>query len=101
LACVVHRERCTPVRKTSTNRTKLFLLGETVSFRVRIEDNGEAGVLDRFGIRLSNLYYVPTRLLGDGGPGGGNVQLHKNNPSTTGPNPSPDEVTMCGDLLTP
>jgi hypothetical protein len=76
-------------------------LGETVRFRVRMEDNGEPGRDDRFGIRLSNGYLVRPRLLADGGPGGGNIQLHKPNPSTTGPNPSPDETTMCGGLVTP
>jgi hypothetical protein len=67
-----------------------------------MEDNGEPGVLDRFGIRLSNGYHVSTRLLGEGGPGaGGNLQLHKPNPSSTAPDPAPDEVTMCGELATP
>jgi hypothetical protein len=74
---------------------------ETVRFRVRMEDNGEPGRDDRFGIRLSNGYVVTTRLLANGGPGGGNIQLHKSNPSTTGPNPPPDEYAMCGDLATP
>jgi hypothetical protein len=75
--------------------------GETVQFRVRLEDNGEPGTSDRFGIRLSNGYHQSTRLLADGGPGGGNIQLHKPNPSTTGPSPSPSEFEMCGDLVTP
>lgn len=75
--------------------------GETVRFRVRMEDNGEPGTSDRFGIRLSNGYLVTTRLLANGGPGGGNIQLHKPNPSTTGPEPPPDEFAMCGDLATP
>ena len=75
--------------------------GEVVRFRVRMEDNGEPGILDRFGIRLSNGYDVTPRLLGDVGPGGGNVQLHKDNPSTTGPTPTPTEVEMCGELATP
>lgn len=75
--------------------------GETVRFRVRMEDNGEPGRDDRFGIRLSNGYLVPTRTLGDDGGGGGNIQLHKPNPSTTAPSPAPDEVTMCGGLETP
>src|SRR5256885_1053593 len=75
--------------------------GETVRFRVRMEDNGEPGRLDRFGIRLSNGYLVSTRLLGDGGPGGGNIQLHKPNPSTFGPDPQPTEAQMCGGLETP
>jgi hypothetical protein len=72
--------------------------GETVSFRVHMEDNGEPGVNDKFGIRLSNGYLLTSRLLGNGGPGGGNIQLHKPNPSTTGPNPPPTELKMCGDM---
>ena len=79
--------------------------GETnIRFRVRLEDNGEgtnATAKDRFGIRLSNGYLVTTRPLGDDGPGGGNVQLHKGNNSNTGPNPPPDEATMCGDVASP
>src|SRR5437867_4669490 len=53
--------------------------GETVRFRVRLEDNGEPGRDDRFGIRLSNGYLVTARSLGGDGSGGGNVQLHKPN----------------------
>ena len=75
--------------------------GETVRFRVRLEDNGEPGINDRFGIRLSNGYLVTARRLANGGPGGGNVQLHGPNPSTTAPIPVPDEATMCGDLAPP
>jgi hypothetical protein len=75
--------------------------GETVRFRVRMEDNGEPGVNDRFGIRLSNGYLVTARSLGGDGSGGGNIQLHKPNPSTTGPDPAPDEFQMCGDLTAP
>ena len=78
--------------------------GETLRFRVRMEDNGEgsnASAPDRFGIRLSNGYLLTTRPLGGGGPGGGNIQLHKPNPSTTGPQPSPTEYEMCGDLTPP
>ena len=75
--------------------------GETLRFRVRMEDNGEPGTQDRFGIVLENGYLVTTRLLGGGGPGGGNIQLHKPNPSTTGPNPSPSEAAMCGGLPSP
>jgi hypothetical protein len=70
--------------------------GETVRFRVRMEDNGEPASNDRFGIRLSNGYLVTTRSLG-----GGHVQLHKPNPSTTGPNPPPSEITMCGGVAPP
>ena len=68
---------------------------QPVYFRVRLVDNGEPGVADLFGIRLSNGYSVTTRLLGRGMHGGGNVQLHDPNPSTAGPDPSPDEFTMC------
>ena len=75
--------------------------GETLRFRVRMEDNGEPGRNDRFGIRLENGYVVTTRLLGDGGPGGGNIQLHKPNNSTTGPDPQPTEAEMCGSVESP
>ena len=66
-------------------------------FRVRMEDNGEPGGLDRFGVHLSNGYKVTTRELGPAGPtgGGGNIQLHKPNPSTTGPTTAPSEFEMC------
>lgn len=74
---------------------------ESVRFRVRLVDNGEPGRDDMFGIRLSNGYLVTTRLLGGGGPGGGNVQLHGPNPSTTGPVPAPDEFAMCAGLASP
>jgi hypothetical protein len=74
---------------------------QPVRFRVRMEDNAQPGVLDTFGIRLSNTYHVSPRLLGDAGPGGGNIQLHKPNPSSTAPNPPPSEFEMCGDLLSP
>lgn len=74
---------------------------ETVSFRVRLVDNGEPGTSDEFGIRLSNGYHVSTRLLGGGGPGGGNVQIHDPNPSTVGPTPAPAEWEMCGTLTPP
>jgi len=74
-----------------------------VTFRVRMEDNGEPGGSDRFGIRLSNGYWLSTRELGPPGPngGGGNIQLHKPNPSTTGPDPAPSEFEMCGELPPP
>jgi hypothetical protein len=84
---------------------------ETVYFRVRLVDNGEgsnACAKDEFGIRLSNGYLVSTRPLADSGPGGGNVQLHKPNPSTTSPCPDPDadpdhclEVVVCNGLEHP
>lgn len=75
--------------------------GETVRFRVRMVDNGEPGTADMFGIRLSNGYIVTTRLLGGGSSGGGNIQLHGPNPSTTGPVPAPDEAAMCAGLVWP
>ncbi len=69
----------------------------TVSFRARLEDNGEPGIgTDRFGLRLSQGFDLSTRLLA-----GGNIQLHKPNPSTTGPSPAPTEAEMCGTLPTP
>ncbi len=74
-----------------------------VRFRVRLEDNGEPGGSDRFGLVLSNGYDLTTRELGPPGPtgGGGNIQLHKQNPSTKGPNPAPTEAEMCAGLATP
>jgi hypothetical protein len=75
----------------------------TTRFRVRMEDNGEPGGSDRFGLRLGNGYLLTTRELGPPGPtgGGGNIQLHKPNPSTTGPTPAPTEFEMCGGLMWP
>ena len=74
-----------------------------VTFRVRMEDNGEPGGSDRFGVVLSNGYDQSTRELGPPGPtgGGGNIQLHKENKSTKGPSPAPTEAQMCGTLPTP
>lgn len=64
-----------------------------VDFMVRARDEGEPGTEDEFDIRLSqagtgiytteNEPGVPHEL-GDGEGGGGNIQLHKPNPSTTG-----------------
>ena len=64
-----------------------------VDFMVRARDAGEPGVADQFDIRLSqgsDIVYttenepgVPHEL-NDGAGGGGNIQLHKPNPSTTG-----------------
>jgi len=78
-----------------TANTNLF---GPVFFRVRTLDGGEPGSgpegPDRFGIKLANDFesavVVSTRFLA-----GGNIQLHKPNPSTTGPNPPPDEFTAC------
>jgi len=75
--------------------------GETVRFRVRLVDNGEgtnAICKDEFGIVLDNGYLVSTRKLAAGGPGGGNVQIHKDNPSTAAPTGG-DE--LCGGLGNP
>jgi len=64
-----------------------------VDFMVRARDEGEPGIEDEFDIRLSqagvgiytteNEPGIPHEL-GDGEGGGGNIQLHKPNPSTTG-----------------
>ena len=72
----VVRELCGTAR-TSAN--------EVIGFRLRLEDNDEPGISDRFGLRLTNGYWLPTRLLGDAGPGGGNVQLHRPNRTNVGP----------------
>jgi len=80
-----------------TARTNLY--GD-VNYAIRAEDSGEPGTNDQFDIRLTNpttgaiLYdtisqctfhylgsYAPCAV-GDGG--GGNIQLHKPNPSTSG-----------------
>ena len=73
----------------------------TVKFRARTQDNGEPGIgVDKFGLKLtatSGPYtgqsgvVVATRPLA-----GGNIQLHKPNPSTTGPSTPPNEITACG-----
>ena len=70
-----------------------------VQFRVRTKDNGEPGGLDRFGIKTTGGYLVTVRELGPLGQngGGGNIQLHKPNPSTTAPAVTLDEITVCGD----
>lgn len=63
-----------------------------VDFRVGVRDNGEPGRDDEFIIRLGSSGSViyttesdPDRTLGGSGPGGGNIQIHKDNPSTFGP----------------
>lgn len=80
-----------------TAKTNLF---GTVKFRARTVDNGEPGTADRFGLKLTGVsppytgasaVVVSTRTLA-----GGNIQLHKPNPSTTGPSTPPDEITACG-----
>jgi hypothetical protein len=75
-----------------------------VYFRVRTFDGGEPGSgptgPDRFGIELANstgtahMVVVSTRFLM-----GGNIQLHKPNPSTTGPYMTEDQITAaCGGM---
>jgi hypothetical protein len=84
-----------------TANTNLF---GTVKFRARTEDNsdpnsGGQGV-DKFGLKLTGVsppytgetgVVVTTRVLG-----GGDIELHKPNPSNTGPSTPPDEITACG-----
>jgi hypothetical protein len=74
----------------------------TVYFRVRTLDKAEPGVgMDRFGIELAaypsgqpHAVVVSTRVLA-----GGNIQLHKPNPSTTGPFMTDDQITAaCGGM---
>jgi hypothetical protein len=71
-----------------TARTNQF--GD-VDFVVLAKDVGEPGRDDEFIIRLKKLGLTvyttegdPDHTLGGGGPGGGNIQLHKPNPSTSG-----------------
>ena len=83
---------------------------ELVQFRIRVTDNGEPGTTDEFGVIIDNhfstgdrFFRISTRMLGGGSGGGGNIQLHKANPSTT-KNPgffSLTETDMCGDLSGP
>jgi hypothetical protein len=84
-----------------TADTNLF---GAVKFRARTEDNadpnpGGRGV-DKFGLKLTGVsppytgmsaVVVTTRLLA-----GGDIELHKPNPSTTGPSVAPNEITACG-----
>lgn len=80
-----------------------------VSFRIHLEDNGEPGVNDKFGIVIDNwnaptrFYTVSSRKLANGEGGGGNVQLHKGNNSTTASQAmlAQQEWQMCGDLDSP
>ena len=83
---------------------------QEVMFRVRLVDNGEPGRADTFGITIDNwytsgerFYKVSSRLLANGGKGGGNVQLHKGNRSNS-IDPgyfSLQEWQMCGDMAHP
>ena len=82
-----------------TADTNLF---GNVYFRVRTLDGGESGIgVDRFAIELTGIsppftgqhaVVIQTRFLA-----GGNIQLHKPNPSTTGPSLTDDQITAaCG-----
>ncbi len=82
-----------------TARTNLLFPNDNVNFVVDATDAGEPGVNDHFDIRLRNqfgtAFYDTTtqcwpHYLGSSAPcspgngGGGNIQLHDDNPSTTG-----------------
>jgi hypothetical protein len=67
------------LRRDICGRATTNLFG-SLRFHVVVVDNGEPGTRDRFGIALSNGYILTTRTLG-----GGNIQLHKPNRSTTPP----------------
>jgi hypothetical protein len=73
---------------TATTNHPLY---PVVDFHLRASDKGEPGRDDTFAIRLgvsgSVIYtteFDSDKTLGGPGPGGGNIQLHKPNPSTTG-----------------
>jgi hypothetical protein len=80
-----------------------------VWFRIHLEDNGEPGVNDTFGVIIDNwyaperFYVVSHRKLADGQGGGGNVQLHKGNKSNTASAAmlALRESDMCGDMDSP
>ena len=83
-----------------TADTNLF---GTVKFRARTEDNSDPSPgrgVDKFGLKLTGVsppftgisaVIVSTRVLA-----GGHIELHKPNPSNTGPSTPPDEITACG-----
>jgi hypothetical protein len=75
-------------RICGTARTNLF--GD-VDFVVQAKDTGEPGRddefiirLEKFGVEVYTTQGDSDHTLGGDGPGGGNIQLHKPNPSTTG-----------------
>jgi hypothetical protein len=80
--------------------------GINVQFRVHLVDNGEPGTSDQFGLIVDTRNQIPGDrflLVRSRTLAGGNVQLHKDNPSTTA---SPQmrslqEWQMCGDLNSP
>jgi hypothetical protein len=84
-----------------TADTNLF---GTVKFRARTEDNADPNPggqgIDKFGLKLTGVsppwtgmsaVVIPTRVLA-----GGDIELHKPNPSTTGPSVPPNEINACG-----
>ena len=80
--------------------------GITVQFRVHLVDNGEPGTSDQFGLVVDNRNQIPGDrffLVRSRNLSGGNVQLHKDNPSTTASAQmrSLQEWQMCGDLNSP
>jgi len=72
-------------------------------FRVTVTDSGEPGTADLFGITIdgtheswgTRFYMVTERNVS-----GGNIQLHRGNPSNTAP-PVVSQTTQCGDLTGP
>ena len=87
-----------------------------VDFLVRARDAGEPGTADEFDIRLTqpqgnpavNVIVYSTEFfnfphkLNDGNGGGGNIQLHEPNPSTTGNFTSIDDQAACpADFVSP
>jgi len=97
------REICGVGVINDDNRTQVF-------FRARVVDNGEPGRNDTFGIAFDNQHsagerftLVTSRKLANGEGGGGNLQLHKGNPSNTAQPGFFDlqEWQMCGDMNSP
>ena len=77
-----------------------------MQFRVHLVDNGEPGTSDEFGLVVDNRNQIPGDrffLVRSRKLSGGNVQLHKDNPSTTASQAMRDlkEWQMCGDLNSP
>lgn len=90
--------------------------GGPFKFRARTIDAEQQSTpppKDKFGIKIADsgggiAYLVPTRCLASDtptgmlstcsaiNPGGGDIELHKPNPSTTGPGTSPNEIIACG-----
>ena len=88
-----HREPPEHARRTAGSQLKTVLEFRTGSIAAR----------SNVTITGTRFYILPSRQLANGGPGGGNVQLHKSNPSTTA---APgffelQEWQMCGDMANP